>query len=278
MGTWHAALPWLGYLGIGGIVGLFAGMLGIGGGMLIIPMLALSFDAQGIGHAHMFQLAVGTAMASIAFTSISSTTAHARRQAVRWDIARSMTPGILIGGLVGANVAKYLPTRLLMIYFAVFVLAMSLNMAFGRGPRQQPAAALERAAVSQGGFGMFGAGFVISALCSLIAMGGAVMTVPFMLYRRVPLIHAIGTAAAIGLPIALGGTVGYILTGWSASALPELSLGFVYLPALLGIVAASVLTAPLGAMLAHRVPAKALRLTFALLLFALASRMAYTLW
>jgi uncharacterized membrane protein YfcA len=279
MVTWHAALPWLGYLGIGGIVGLFAGMLGIGGGMLIIPLLALSFDAQGIAHEHMFQLAVGTAMASIAFTSISSTKAHARRQAVRWDIARSMTPGILIGSLVGANVAKYLPTRMLMIYFAVFVLVMSLNMAFGRGPREKPLSAEECAApVEQGGFGMFGAGFVISALCSLIAMGGAVMTVPFMLYRRVPLIHAIGTAAAIGLPIALGGTVGYILTGWSASALPNLSIGFVYLPALLGIVAASVLTAPVGAMLAHRVPARVLRLTFALLLFVLASRMAYTLW
>ncbi|MBI5278627.1 MAG: sulfite exporter TauE/SafE family protein [Burkholderiales bacterium] len=277
MSTWQAVSPWLGYAGIGGMAGLFAGMLGVGGGLLIIPLLALSFDAQGLPHGHMFQLAVGTAMASIAFTSISSTQAHARRRAVRWDIARSMTPGILLGSVAGANVAVLLPTRVLMIYFAAFVLLMSLQMAFGRLPRERapPADGREQ---RDSALGMFGAGFVISALCSLLAMGGAMMTVPFMLHRRVPLVHAIGTAAAIGLPIALGGTAGYVLTGWSVSELPRLSVGYVYVPALLGIVAASVLTAPVGAAIAHRAPPRVLRGTFALLLFALALKMAYTLW
>src|SRR6185436_11842273 len=152
-------LDWIGYAGIGGVVGLFAGMLGIGGGMLIIPLLALSFEAQGLPRTHMFHLAVGTAMASIAFTSISSMNAHARRKSVRWDIARRMTPGILLGSLVGANVAKYLPTRMLMIYFAIFVFAMSIHIALGRTPKPReddPAGGPgERAG---GGLGMFGAG------------------------------------------------------------------------------------------------------------------------
>ena len=270
---------WLGYAAIGAVVGLFAGMLGIGGGMLIIPLLALSFEAQGLPREHMFHLAVGTAMASIAFTSVSSTKAHARRKSVRWDIARAMTPGILLGSLFGANVARYLPTRMLMVYFAVFVLLMSVNMALGRTPKEKPADGVAATAgAPHGALGMFGAGFVISALSALIAMGGAVMTVPFMLHKRVPMIHAVGTAAAIGLPIALGGTAGYIVTGWGAAERPSLSIGFIYLPALVGIVSASVFTAPVGAMIAHKVPARALQITFALLLFALALRMSYTLW
>lgn len=272
-------LLWLGYAGIGAVVGLFAGMLGIGGGMLIIPLLALSFEAQGLPREHMFHLAVGTAMASIAFTSISSMKAHARRKSVRWDIARSMTPGILLGALVGANVAKYLPMRILMIYFAIFVFAMSINIALDRTPRQQqgtPAGGADPG--NSSALGLFGAGFVISALSALIAMGGAVMTVPFMLHRRVPLMQAIGTAAAIGLPIALGGTAGYIFTGWGAAELPNLSIGYVYLPALVGIASASVLTAPLGAMLAHKAKPKLLRMTFALLLFTLALKMSISLW
>jgi uncharacterized membrane protein YfcA len=189
-----------------------------------------------------------------------------------------MTPGIIAGSLFGANMAKYLPTRVLMVYFTVFVMLMSANLAFRRGPREQAADGEAPQAARQGKWGMLGAGFVISALSSLIAMGGAVMTVPYMLHRRVPLIHAIGTAAAIGLPIAIGGTIGYIFTGWSASDLPHLSIGFVYLPALAGIVSASVLTAPLGASIAHRAPPRVLRTTFALLLFSLALKMAFTLW
>ena len=273
-------LMWLGYAGIGAVVGLFAGMLGIGGGMLIIPLLALSFEAQGLPREHMFHLAIGTAMASIAFTSISSMKAHSRRKAVRWDIATSMTPGILLGALFGAAVAKYLPTRVLMIYFAIFVFAMSINIALdwtSRRQKQASPAAGSDAAVSGTG-SLFAAGFVISALSALIAMGGAVMTVPFMLHRRVPLIQAIGTAAAIGLPIALGGTAGYIFTGWGAAELPNLSIGYVYLPALVGIASASVLTAPLGARLAHKAKPKLLRMTFALLLFTLALKMSISLW
>ena len=261
---------WLGYAAIGAFVGVFAGMLGIGGGMMIIPMLALAFNSQGMPRQHLLHLAVGTAMATIALTSLSSMRAHASRKAVRWEIARRMTPGILLGGVIGSQVARILSTRALAVYFAVFVFAMAVNMALDLKPKpgREPL----------GARGMFAAGFVISGLSSLIAMGGAVLTVPLMLYMQVPMIQAIGTAAAIGFPIAVGGTAGYLATGWGDAGVPAWSIGYVYLPALIGITAASVLTAPVGVRIAHRLPARQLRFIFATLLFVLAARMLVSLW
>jgi uncharacterized membrane protein YfcA len=264
------ALWLLFYLAIGAFVGTFAGMLGIGGGMIIIPLLAMAFEGQGVPREQLLHLAVGTAMATIAFTSLSSMRAHANRKAVRWEIAWRMTPGILLGSLVGAQVAKLMSTRVLAIYFAVFVCVMALNMALDWKPTV--------ARVQLGRPGMFAAGFVISGLSALIAMGGAALTVPLMLFMEVPMIQAIGTAAAIGFPIAVGGTAGYLATGWGNGMLPSWSVGYVYLPALIGITAASVLMAPVGARIAHRLPARTLKLIFATLLTVLAVRMLVSLW
>lgn len=261
---------WLGYLAIGAVAGTFAGMLGIGGGLMIIPPLALALEAQGVAREHVLHLAVGTAMATIMFTSVSSARAHAIRRAVRWDIAPRMAPGIVLGSVVGATLAKLFSTRVLALYFTVFVSAMAVHTALGLRPkaaREPPRWA-----------GLSLAGFVIGGLSSLVAIGGAVMTVPFMLYCNVPMIHAIGTAAAIGFPIAVGGTIGYVATGWNTAGLPPGSVGYVYLPALVGITIASVLTAPLGARIAHRLLAATLRITFAAFLFAMAIRMLVSLW
>jgi len=262
---------WLaGYLALGAVAGLLAGMFGIGGGMIIVPVLALLLEAQGQPREHVLHLAVGTAMATILFTGLSSARAHAARGGVRWEITRRITPGILFGGVLGAVVANRLSTRTLAIYFTAFVLLMAVNIALDRKPkpsRQPPGAA-----------GMFAAGTAIGGLSSLVAIGGTVMTVPFMIYCNVPLIQAVGTAAAIGVPIAVGGTIGYLFTGWNASGLPPWSLGYVYLPALAGVTIASVATAPLGASLAHRVPGKMLKRLFAGLLFLLAARMAMNVW
>lgn len=264
-------MEWLAaYLALGACVGVFAGMFGIGGGMIVVPPLALMLEAQGLPREHVLHLAVGTAMATILFTSLSSARAHAARGGVRWEIARRITPGIIFGGIVGAVVANYLSTRTLAVYFTAFVFAMAVNMALDLRPkpsRQPPGAA-----------GMFAAGTVIGGLSSLVAIGGTVMSVPFMIYCNVPIIQAGGTAAAIGFPIAVGGTIGYLYTGWNASGLPAWSFGFVYLPALAGITIASVLTAPLGAWLAHRVPGKTLKRIFAGLLFLVAARMMVGLW
>jgi uncharacterized membrane protein YfcA len=256
---------WPGYVAIGALVGVLAGMLGIGGGAIMVPLLVWLFEAQGLPKAHILHLAVGTAMATILFTSVSSVRAHAARGAIRWDIARNMTPGILAGGLAGSWIASFIPTAAFAAIFTGVIYIAATQLLLGRPPkpgRQPP-----------GLGGMFVAGFLVSALSAFAAVGGAFMTVPFMLWCNVPILQAIGTAAVIGFPIALSGTAGFVATGLREAHLPPYSFGFVFLPALAGIVAASMLTAPLGAALAHRLPAVWLKRIFALLFYAIATRM-----
>jgi uncharacterized membrane protein YfcA len=256
---------WLGYAAIGAIVGFLAGLLGIGGGAITVPLLVWLFGAQGLPRGQLLHLAVGTSMATILFTSVSSVRAHAARGAIRWDLAWRITPGILIGGLVGSALASVIPTVAFAAIFTVVIYAAATHMLLGTRPRatRQP----------PGPVGMFLAGFVISAFSAFAAIGGAFMTVPFMVWCNVPVLQAIGTAAVIGFPIALSGTVGFVATGLQASGLPPHSLGFVFLPALAGIVAVSVLLAPAGAAVAHWLPTLWLRRIFALLFYAIATRM-----
>ena len=261
---------WWAYLAIGLSVGFLAGLLGIGGGMIMVPMLVFVFTAKGFPAGHMMHLALATSMATIVFTSISSVRAHHRHQAVDWRVARAMAPGIVTGALAATLVAGCVPTRALAVFFAVFMLYASLQMFVEVKPkpsRQLPGAA-----------GLFGVGAGIGALSSVLAAGGAFLSIPFLARCNVPLKRAIGTAAANGFPIAAAGTIGYILNGLRASGLPDGSLGFVYLPALVIIVAASMPMAPLGAKLAHRLPVKRLRIVLALMLLAIAVRMLANLW
>lgn len=244
---------WAAYLAIGAAAGFFAGLLGIGGGAIIVPLLAALFDAQGLPKDRIVHLAIGTGMATILFTSVASVRAHAVRGAIRWDIAGKMTPGVLAGGLLGASMSGFISARLFAALFAlvIIVAGTGLLLDFKPKPSRQP----------PGLAGTSVAGFVISALSALAAVGGAFLTIPFMLWCNVPLLTAIGTGAAIGFPIALSGTVGY------------LAAGFVFFPALAGVVIASILTAPLGAMTAHRLPTKWLKRIAALLFYAIAARM-----
>jgi len=260
----------LGYLAIGAGVGFLAGMLGIGGGALQIPLLVWLFEAQGLPRDHVVHLAVGTGMATILFTSLSSARAHAARGAVRWDIVKSMTPGILAGGLVGSLIASSIPRFVFAVLFVATVYAAGLNMLFERKPN--PARTLP------GPAGVFAAGATISGVSAFAAVGGAFMSVPFMMWCNVPMIHAIGTAAAIGFPIAVSGTVGYVAGGWGTPGLPPWSVGYVYVPALVGVTLASMAVAPLGVMVAHRTPTRVLRKVFAVLFFVLATRMLIGLW
>ena len=260
----------LGYLAIGAGVGFLAGMLGIGGGALQIPLLVWLFEAQGLPRDHVVHLAVGTGMATIVFTSLSSARAHAARGAVRWDIVKSMTPGILVGGLVGSLIASSIPRFVFAVLFVATVYAAGLNMLFERKPN--PTRTLP------GPAGVFAAGATISGVSAFAAVGGAFMSVPFMMWCNVPMIHAIGTAAAIGFPIAVAGTVGYVAGGWGVVGLPPWSAGYVYGPALAGVTIASMAVAPLGVMVAHRTPTRVLRKVFAVLFFVLATRMLIGLW
>jgi uncharacterized membrane protein YfcA len=261
---------WLAYAAVGAGVGFFAGMLGIGGGAIQVPLLVWLFAAQGLPKAHILHIAVGTAMASILFTSISSVRAHAARGAIRWDIGWKMTPGILAGGLVGSAIAAHIPAKVFAALFALVIYVAATSMLLDTKPKPS------RSAPGLPGTSL--AGFVISALSAFAAIGGAFLSIPFMLWCNVPLLSAIGTASMIGFPIALSGTVGFVAAGLRETGLPEYSVGFVYLPALAGIVAASMLVAPVGAAAAHRMPTKWLKRVFAILFYALATRMLIGFW
>lgn len=261
---------WLAYLAIGLAVGFFAGLLGIGGGAVMVPLLVLVFGAQALPADQIVHLALGTSMASIAFTSISSMRAHHAHGAVDWAIARAMAPGILAGSFCAALLAGIIPRRPLALMFTAVVFYAATQILLDLRPK--------RSRELPGGVGLFTAGATIGAVASLVAAGGAFLCIPFLAWCRVPLRRAIGTAAAVGLPIALAGTLGYVVQGLRADGLPALSLGYVYLPALVLVVATSMAAAPLGARIAHRLPVKQLRIIFAVLLYVLAVRMLVSVW
>jgi uncharacterized membrane protein YfcA len=263
--TWFAI-----YLACGAFIGILAGMLGIGGGMTLVPVLAALFTRQGFAPDHIVHLALGTAMASIVFTSSSSVREHWRLGGVDAGIVARMAPGMVTGSFLSTFAAGWIAQRHLALAFAVIVYAGATQMLLNR----KPAAARNL----PGTLPLFLGGLVIGTICGLVSAGGAFLTVPFMLWCGVPLPKAIGTAAMLGIPVAVIGTVGYIVSGWSIPGLPAWSLGFILLPALVGLVSGSVLTAPTGARLAHRLPVLTLRRIFAVLLYLLATRMLLTYW
>ena len=263
-------MEWIAYLVLGLVAGFVAGLLGVGGGLIIVPVLVFIFAAQHFPEQYAMHLALGTAMASIIFTSVSSFRAHHAHGAVNWQIWRDIGPGIIIGTFLGTVLAAFLSAYFLKIFFVAFVFYAGTQMLLDIKPKA--------ARALPGWFGMYLAGNVIGAVSSLVGIGGGTLSVPFMTWCNVKLHQAIGTSAAIGLPIAIAGTLGYIANGWGVrAALPEHSFGFVYVPALAAIVATSMLTAPLGAKLAHRLPVKQLKKIFAFLLYVLGIRMLSTL-
>jgi len=256
---------YLAYFILGAFVGIFAGMFGIGGGTILVPVLLFLFDAQHFPTEHLLHLALGTSMATIIFTSLASLHKHHQHGAVNWRVVRDITPGILIGTGIGALFAISVSPRFMGIFFALFVYFAAIQILLDVRPhasRQLPGAA-----------GMTLTGIFTGWLSSLVSIGGGTVVVPFQLWCNVPLKNAIGTSAAIGFPVAVGGTVGYIVIGMNIPALPAHNLGFVYLPALFWVAFASVITAPLGAMAAHRMKIGVLRKLFAVLLIALATKM-----
>ena len=256
------------YVAAGAFVGILAGLLGIGGGMTLVPVLAALFTAQHFAPDHIVHLALGTAMASIVFTSGASVREHWRLGGVDLAIVRRMAPGMVTGSLLSTLAAGWIAQRHLAIAVAVNVNAAATQMLLNR----KPAAARPL----PGPVPLFGAGLVIGTICGLVSAGGAFLTVPFMLFCGVAMTTAIGTGAAMGVPVALVGTLGFVFSGWRVAELPPLALGFVHLPALAGIVAGSMLTAPWGARLAHRLPVPTLRRIFAGLMYILATKMAWT--
>ena len=262
---------WLASYAIAGaLVGFLAGMLGLGGGMTLVPILSALFLAQHLTPDHTVHLALGTAMASIVFTSTASVREHHRHQAVDWTMVRRMVPGMLFGALLATVASGWIAQRTLALAFAVIVYAGATQIFLGTKPSAH--------ATIPGPLPVFGIGTVIGVIAGLVSAGGTFLTVPFMLYCGVRMHTAIGTGAAIGIPVAVIGTIGFVISGWRVDALPSWSLGFVYLPALALLVAGSIVTAPMGARFAHRLPVGTLRRVFACLLYVLATKMVVTYW
>ncbi|MGD9609671.1 MAG: sulfite exporter TauE/SafE family protein [Desulfovibrionaceae bacterium] len=261
---------WLAYLAFGVVAGIIAGLLGVGGGIVVVPALYWLFTAQGLPHAHIMQMALGTSLATIVFTSIASYRAHDRRGAVRWDIFKSITPGILVGSFLGSWIAAKLSTTILKGVFIVFLYYVSIQMLLNIKPKPSRQ-------VPQTG-GMFAIGGIVGLVSNLVGIGGGTMTVPFLTWCNIPIHVAVGTASAIGLPIAIAGTIGYLAHGLGVDSLPPLAVGYLYLPALIGIVAMSTLTAKYGARLAHAMPVAMLKRFFALFLLAMATKMLWSMF
>lgn len=256
------------YLATGALVGLLAGLLGIGGGMTLVPILSALFAAQALAPEHTVHLALGTGMAQVMFTSAASVREHHRHGAVDWTIVRRLAPGMVVGSLLSTVASGWVSQRALALAFALIVYGGATQILLGR----KPAAARGL----PGSWALTAIGVAIGVVCGLVSAGGAFLTVPLMLFCGVAMHTAIGSGAAIGIPVAIVGTAGFVLSGWrlvGTDALPAYSAGFVYLPALVALVCASVLTAPIGARLAHRLPVATLKRIFAALLYVLATKM-----
>jgi uncharacterized membrane protein YfcA len=250
---------------LGSFTGFLAGLLGVGGGMLMVPFITLLLSNKGVPPEYLVKVAIATSLSTICFTSLASVRAHHQRGAVLWSVAKLLAPGIVLGSLFGAQIAKALPTQALAMLFALFVSFSALQMLVDKKPR--PTRQLP------GGAGMLAAGGAIGLLAALVGAGGAFVSVPFMTWCNVRIHNAVATSAALGFPIALAGTVGYVIAGWSLHDMPPGTVGFLYWPALLTISVSSVLLAPVGARAAHRLDVRQLRQVFAVLLFGLAAYM-----
>jgi len=253
------------YLFTGAVAGLSAGLLGIGGGLIIVPILFFIFSSQSVPAAHVMHMALATSLATIIITSLSSARAHHKRGAVLWPLVLSLSPGILIGAWLGATFASSLTSDILKPVFGIFELLVAIHLLINYKPDTH-SSSISTATSTIGGI-------VIGSMSSIVGIGGGTLTVPFLLWHNISIRNAVASSAACGFPIAVAGTAAYIVNGWSAEGLPAYTLGYVSLSAFAIIIITSMIAAPAGAALAHKLPEKTLRTFFALFLLALATRM-----
>lgn len=256
---------WWAFLLLGAAVGFFAGLLGVGGGGIMVPILTSLFISLDFVQSQQVHMALGTSMAAIIVTAFASARSHQKHLAIVWPAVKALSPGIVLGTLGASFIAASVPSLPLAIFFSLFMAFVALQLILNIKPkptRQLP-----------GNLPLAGVGFAIGGISALVAIGGGSLTVPFLTWCNLKVQQAIGTSAAVGLPIAVSGTVGYVISGWHVADLPPWSLGYVYLPAVALISVVSFFTAPLGVKLAHRLPVSVLKKIFALLIMLLSAKM-----
>ena len=258
------------YLFFGACSGILAGLLGGGGGIIIVPILVYTLPLHGIGGEHAHHIALGTCMATIVFTSLSSVRAHHQHATVLWPVVWSFTPGIILGTLLGGGIAARMSAKHLTAMFVAFLFYVSLSMFRDKKPKASRHLPAMPWLVSTGA----GIGFI----SSFVGIGGGIMTVPFLFMCNVSMREAVGTSAGVTLIIAMGGAAAYVVNGLGIPDLPPYSLGFVYLPALLGLATASLFSAPLGAKLSYTISTRNIRRFFAVFLLFVGSNMLYRLF
>lgn len=254
------------YLITGAFVGLAAGLLGIGGGLIIVPVLASALTYF-IDPSQTVHIAIATSLATIFVTSLSSAYAHHKQGAVRWDVFKMLTLGVLAGAFMGGWVSQYIEANTLAKIFGILELLIAISMLLALKPnpsRQLPGFA-----------GNSLAGSIIGSVASVIGIGGGTLTTPYQVWNNISMHQAIATSAAISLPVALAGSIGYILAGMQATDLPAYTTGYIYWPAFFGIILTSVFTAPIGAKLAHKLPIKTLKRVFGVFLMVLGIKMLF---
>ena len=244
---------------LGLVAGVLAGLLGIGGGLVLVAALAWLLPLQGVPVDLAMHAALATSMGSIVFTALSSARSHHARGSVLWPTVAWMLPGLLVGGWLGSRFAVGLEGTVLRWIVAGYCLLAGAQMAFGgrRGDSGRD--------VVPTGMPMTAAGAGIGALSAVVGIGGGSMTVPLLVWRGVRPVRAVGTSSACGVAIAVGSALGYALSA-PAGGLPQGAVGYVHLPAALGVAATSVLAAPMGTRLAHAISGPALRRVFAVFL------------
>ncbi len=251
---------------LGAVVGFFAGLLGVGGGGIMVPILTFIFLRQGVQVDDVMHLALGTSMASIIGTSFSSLLAHQKHKAINWKIVRLMSIGVIIGTFSSTFLASHLNPIYLAVFFTVFMAYIAIKMLF---KNQSNIAVVNN--IKNSHLVMSSTG--IGAISALVSIGGGSLTVPYLTSKNIDIKKAIATSAVIGLPISLTGTLGYLISGWNSDFDYNHSLGFIYLPAVFLISITSFITAPIGTKIAQRIPADMLRKVFALLLISLSFKM-----
>ncbi len=262
--VWWAIYPLMGLF-----AGFFAGLLGIGGGMILVSLMVFAFNAQGFPAERVMHLALGSSLATIIFTSLKSMQSHHRHGAVRWDIVKRSAAGLVLGTLAGSALAEALRSKALAVLFTAFVVYSAVNMMLDLKPkpnRQLP-----------GTLGMQVAAAAVGIASALVGAGGGFLAVPLMSMCNVPMRQCVATSAAFGLPIAISGTIGFLVGGWNKDHLPALSVGYLYLPAVIGIVVGTFVTVPLGARVAHTIPVSRLKKVFAVILSIMAVKMTLSL-